>query len=424
MARIVITTFGSSGDLNPFLALGLELRARGHDVRFAVEESMRPPLTDHGFTIHHLTGDGQAALGPYTRQMLGAMNPFASVRLIVEKYILPTLPTKVEELRSACADADLLVSAAVQIAASFVADLVALPWASIALSPVTLPSDYLEPQPPFFPLPAWLQRFYNHTGWALGDVVLRRMVDVPVNTIRAEFGLPPRRDIMQYGNLSTELTAVAISPAFCPPPPDWPAYVRTTGFCFWDTPGDWSEPPELTEFLSGERPVVAVSTGSMAPEMGDAFARFYQTSLEAIQGVGARALVIGAAPGILPYQLPEDVLALPFAPFSHVYPRCAAVIHHGGIGTTAQGLRAGVPALIIPWGADQFFDGAQVQRIGAGRWMQRRFYSVPRATSALDRLLRDARYAAGARAAATRIAAEDGVTALCDTLEALLQRTG
>jgi UDP:flavonoid glycosyltransferase YjiC (YdhE family) len=417
MARIVVTTIGSAGDLNPFIAVGLELRTRGHDVHFAVEERMRPPLEELGFAVHHLSGDGKTALAPYSRQMFGAMNPFASVRVIVWHYILPTLPAKIEELRRACEGADLLVSAAVQIAAGAVADLTRMPWASIALTPVTLPSAYLEPQPPIFPIPSALQRIYNRSGWAMGDAVLRQMVDRPVNAVRRRFGLEPRRDILQWGNLSTQLTTVAVSPAFVPRPPDWPAFARMTGFCFWDTPGTWREPPELTAFLAEPGPVVAVSTGSMAPELGDAFARFYQISLSAILRAGARALAIGADPSILPDPLPGGVYALPFAPFSQIYPRCAAVIHHGGIGTTAQGLRAGIPALVIPWGADQFFDGAQVRRIGAGLWMQRRFYNEGRATCALDALLHDARYAEGARAVAAKIAAEDGPRALCDALE-------
>ncbi len=420
-----MTTIGSSGDLHPFIALGLGLRARGHNVLFAVEDRMRPPLEALGFAVAHLSGDGKTALAPYSRQMFGAMNPFASVRVIVRQYILPALPAMIEELRLACEGADLLVSAAVQIAAGAVADLTGMPWASVALSPVTMPSATLEPQPPLFAVPPRLQRFYNRTGWLVGDAVLRQIVDRPVNEVRRRFGLWPRRDLMQWGNLSRTLTAAAFSPAFVPRQPDWPAYVKQTGFCFWDTPGDWQEPPELTEFLKADGPVVAISTGSMAPELGDAFARFFRTGLSAVRQVGARALVIGADPAVMPDPLPPGTHSIAYAPFSSVYPRCAAAIHHGGIGTTAQSLHAGIPALIVPWGADQYFDGAQVQRLGAGLWIQRRFFTAARAARALDALLCEPRYTASARAIAAQIAREDGVAALCDALEgALAQQSG
>ncbi len=166
-----------------------------------------------------------------------------------------------------------------------------------------------------------------------------------------------------------------------PRPPDWPAWVHQTGFCFWDAPNSWQEPSDLTAFLAGERPVVALSSGSMADKVGGAFDTMYRTGIEAIRRAGARTLLIGAPPGALPHPLPDDVYALAYAPFSQVYPRCAAVIHHGGMGTVAQSLRAGIPALVVPWGVDQFFTGAQLARVGAGRWLRRSSFTVPRATA-------------------------------------------
>src|SRR5262249_51261383 len=148
-----------------------------------------------------------------------------------------------------------------------------------------------------------------------------RIADRPVNRIRQEYGLPPVRDVMYTGNLSREYTAVAISPTFIPRPPDWPPYVTETGFLYWDTPNSWQEPEALTGFLGDSEPVIAVSSGSMGPEVKHAFTRFFTTSIEAVRRVGARALIIGAAPGVLPDPLPEGVFAIPFAPFSHIYPR-------------------------------------------------------------------------------------------------------
>jgi UDP:flavonoid glycosyltransferase YjiC (YdhE family) len=116
--------------------------------------------------------------------------------------------------------------------------------------------------------------------------------------------------------------------------------------------------------------------------------------------------------------LPEDVLSLPFAPFSQIYPRCRAVIHHGGIGTTAQALRAGVPALVVPWAFDQFFTAAQVEQIGAGSWLWHRGYTRERVARTLHALLMSGSPSAErARAIGARIAQEDGVATLCEALE-------
>src|SRR5262249_10152945 len=157
----------------------------------------------------------------------------------------------------------------------------------------------------------------------------------------------------------------------------------------WDRPSAWRAPEGLSAFFAAPGPVVAVSTGSMSLETATAFGAFYRDSIAGARAAGARTLVIGAPREVLPDPLPARVLALPFAPFSEVYPRCATVIHHGGVGTTAQALRAGAPQLVVPWAVDQFWTGAQVQRIGAGRAVQRRAYTAARAEAALHDLLQN-----------------------------------
>jgi rhamnosyltransferase subunit B len=423
MARIVLTTFGSSGDINPFVALALGLRARGHDVLFAIEDGFRGVIEQAGFPVARLTGDALAAMNEQSRDILRDTNPLRSVRLLVSKYIVPTVRPRIEDLRAACAGADLLVSSAFQIASAFVHDLTGVPLVTVTLSPVTVPSAHVNPAPQQFGLPAALDPLVSRVTWDVSLLTMRALFDPPINRIRAEYGLAPLRQWMYTGkNHWSPRTALAVSRAFFAPPPDLPKSVSVTGFLYWDTPTDWREPPELTAFFADSAPVVAVSCGSMSAELGDMFADFYSTSLTALRRVGARALILGAAPGALPDPLPSDTLALPYAPFSTIYPRCAAVIHHGGIGTTAQGLRAGTPALIVPWGVDQFYAGAQTQAIGAGRWIQRKRYTPERAAPLLDDLLHQERYRMKAREIAGEIAHEDGVSALCDLLEDTLER--
>jgi len=430
MARIVITTFGSHGDINPFIALGLGLRSRGHDVVFAVEEGFREIVASAGFPVHHLTGDAKGALEPYMGELLGKTNPLKSMQVLIKKYIVPTLRPRIQDLLDACEGADLLVASASQIAAEFVADLTGIPLVIVTLTPITVPSAYIQPQPQPFPLPPRLQHASNRASWALGTRLVGRIFDPPVNRTRAEYGLPPRKSWMYTSvrntsaNTSARLVAVAVSPAFCPPPPDWPPFVRETGFLFWDRPATWREPPELTAFFAASGPVVAVSAGSLSLDTAAAFGAFYRDSITAAHAAGARALVIGAPSEVLPDPMPTGMLALPFAPFSKIYPRCAAVIHHGGIGTAAQALRAGAPQLIVPWAVDQFWTGAQVQRIGAGRFLQRRAYTAARAGAIPRDLLQHPRYRDRCSAIAAQITAEDGAATLCDALDEVLAGAG
>ena len=421
MARIVVTTFGSTGDLNPFIALGIALRSRGHDVLFAVEANFEPQLSLLGFPVRLLTGDQEKALAPFRHQIFNNAQPLTSLKLLVDHYILPSLPAKVAELREICQQADLLISVAPQFAASIVAELLHIPSISVILTPSTLPSASIAAQPLPMRLPASLQRWSNRFSWFVGGMVLRQIVDKPINRVRRAFHVPPRSNLIWTGNLSPQLSVLAVSSAFLPRPGDWPEYIKMTGFCFWDRPENWQFPEILKAFLHGDKPVVAVTAGSVAPEERALFAAYYQTSIESILACGARALVINAPTNSLFPERREEVLHLPFAPFSEVFPACAAVIHHGGIGTIAQCLRAGVPSLVVPGGVDQPFNAAQVVQRKAGLWIPRKHYTTRRAEHALKALLSTPDYGKRAREIQAQILQEDGVATFCTAVEQILR---
>jgi rhamnosyltransferase subunit B len=421
MARIVVTTFGSTGDLNPFIALGLALRSNGHDVLFAVEANFQQQLSLLGFPVRLLTGDQEKALAPFRRQIFNNDQPLTSLKLLVDHYILPALPAKVAELREICQQADLLISVAPQFAASIVAELLRIPSISVILTPSTLPSASIAVQPLPVQLPASLQRLSNRFSWFVGGIFLRQIVDKPINRVRRAFHVPPRSNLMWTGNLSPQLATLAVSSAFLPRPDDWPGSLKMTGFCFWDRPANWQFPETLKAFLHGDKPVIAVTAGSVAPEERALFVSYYQTSIESILACGARALVINAPENSIFPERGEDVLHLPFAPFSEVFPACAAVIHHGGIGTIAQCLRAGVPSLVVPGGIDQPFNAAQVVQRKAGLWIPRKRYTTRRAEQALNALLSTPTYGKRVREIQAQILQEDGVATFCTAVEQVLR---
>ena len=425
MARIVVSSVGSLGDLHPFIALARGLRARGHQVIFAVERGFIARLAAEGFETRPLASDISALPAPLARALVSGDDPFSSLRIIARDYQGPSLVANIWALRDACAGADLLIGAAGQIAASAVADLTGVRWVTVALSPA-IPSAETPPSPELARLRGPLARLANRAAWALGGVAVARASDPPLNAGRAAVGLGPRKRLLQDGNLSPLLTAVAWSPSCLARPGDWPAGAELTGFLLWDAPGDWQEPEALTAFLADHSrgPVVAISSGSMGGDVGDAFAPYFTASIAAIHAAGARALLIGAGMAA-PKATDGQILSVDYAPFSLVYPRCAAVIHHGGAGTVAQSLRAGVPALVAPWGADQFFHGGLIERLGVGQVLTRKRYTMPRARAALTDLLTRKRYRERAATLAAHIAGEDGVARLCERVEwALAQPAG
>jgi rhamnosyltransferase subunit B len=419
MARIVISTFGSTGDLNPLLALGLELRNHGHDVVFALQDSFAPVVEGQGFTVRHLSGNVVKALANSTTSLLGASNPIPSLRALMRYGIMPTLDSQIRELANACLDADLLITSYGQLAGSFVAEQRDIPWATVALSPVTVPSDYIVTQPQPFKLPAGLQLAANRVQRRIGSLILRQIADRPINRVRARYHLNPLHESLWLGAASRQLVCVACSPAFQPVPPDWPPFVRMTGFCFWDQPPSWEPPASLQAFLRDARPYVVVTAGSIAPELHEAFAGYFQTSMKAIGGLGLRALVIGRPPDSSLSS--SEALALPFAPYSLVFPGAAAIVHHGGIGTTAEALRSGIPSLIVPWGVDQFYSASQIARIGAGSFLYWRRYTPDRAAASLADLVQNKRIRARTQELGSTILGEHGAANAYEAVLSLLR---
>lgn len=415
MAQILLLADGSSGDINPFIAVGYELRARGHVVRFALTERWAGFVTRLGFPVDPIPADAPVGSSALPTGQNGALAPIAPLRRVFEQGVLPTLPAKIAALQVACRNTDLLVSGALQIPASIVAERTGIPWASLVIPALCIPSAEFAPMPsPSLPHP-W-RDIVNVPAWAVGAWMLRQIAERQVQALRQAYGLAPRRNVLLTGSLSPKCVVVAISPTFLPPPSDWPPYVHMTSFCYWDAAPEWQPSAALQKFLEAPEPIVAVSSGSWAPTVADAYTAFYRTSIAAIRQVGARALIVGAAPNVFSDPLPPDVYAVPEAPFSYVYPRCTAVIHHGGLGTVAQALRAAVPMLVSPLGFDQFFNAARVAQIKAGVWTTRPRYSVNRVAAQLMTLF-NSRTRAHMQTLAHNLAAEDGVAATCNVLE-------
>jgi UDP:flavonoid glycosyltransferase YjiC (YdhE family) len=232
VARIILATTGTAGDINPFIALGIGLRARVHDIVTATEARSSVNVAA-GFPIHLPGGDMMSAVGDQIQAQLGSGNLLKVMRHIVDDYVAPTLQPYVAELTAACAGADLLIGTAVLMPAVFVADVLSVPLVTLATTPAGIRSAEISPLPVTFRLPKRVQRLANRAFWALGQQMTARIMDPHLNQLRAEYRLRPRKKWMDVGGASTaRLVAVAVSPALCSPPPDWSAVVRETGPSF------------------------------------------------------------------------------------------------------------------------------------------------------------------------------------------------
>lgn len=251
--------------------------------------------------------------------------------------------------------------------------------------------------------------------------VMKRSVESwvrPWHEFRHELGLPlTRRNPIFDGQFSPSMTVGMFSPLLGKPQPDWPPNTHVTGFLFYDGVEHSTLQPELASFLQkGEPPIVFTLGSSAVMDAGD----FYRQSIEATKRLGRRAiLLIGRDPRNRPKEvLPESILAADYVPYSQVLPRAGAIVHQGGVGTTAQALRAGRPMLVMPFGFDQPDNAARVEAIGVGRVISRKHYTAHSVAGELKLLLETPQYAKTASEVGELIAREDGVGNACRAIEA------
>jgi len=425
MKTIVISTFGSFGDLHPYIAVALELKRRGHRPVIATAEAYREKTDAVGLELRAVRPDMPSWDRPEEvgRLISEFMDPRrGTVRIF--RWLNESLRESYEDLLAAAAGADLLVTHPIPFANPVVAEKTGLPWVSCVLSPISLLSVYDPSVPPQMPGLYKLLRLHPAFGRVLiplGKLQLRRLME-PIYRLRRDVGLARGRHPLFEAQHSPALVLALFSKALAEPQKDWPPSARVTGFAFYDRrdrAGDSAATdPALLEFLDAGPPPVVFTLGSAAVW---ADRDFYAESIEAARALGTRALLLVGDEANRPAgPLPEGVAAFDYAPYSELFPRAAAVVHHGGVGTTGQTLLAGVPSLVVPFSHDQFDNGARVARKGAARTLPRRRYDAASAARELRPLLNDPAYAERAARLARLVREEDGTRTACDLIESLL----
>jgi len=422
--RIVFSTFGTFGDVNPLIALSLELKRRGHRPVLAVPEMFRPKIEPLGIGFARVRPDQD----PNDTRLIAMIYDIKhGTETGLRKFLFPALRESYADLLAAAeADggADLLVTGELAYAGPMVAEKTGVPWASYVLAPFSFFSAYDPPVLPPYPTLARVQEIvpaFGHVVARVARFVTRKWPE-PVYQLRRELGLPPGKDPIFDAKHSESLVLALYSSVMGAPQPDWPHAVKITGFAFYDGTGDEGRlPPELASFLESGPPPLVFTLGSAAVmHAGD----FYEQSAEAAELVGQRAvLLIGADDRNLPRRkLPDTICVTRYAPYSQIFPRASVIVHQAGIGTTAQALRAGRPMLVMPYSHDQPDNARRVRRLGVAEVLGRNKYAAKAAARLIWQVLSDNAYPARAAKVAAQIAAENGAAAACDALEAMPKR--
>lgn len=418
--RIILNTFGSFGDIHPYMAIALELQRRGHVPVIATMPGYRDKIEGAGLPFTPIRPDVFPPNEQGTELIEKIMEPKTGPRFLTEELIFPAVRDSYTDLLKAVEGADLIVTHPAAPAGPLVGRKLGLPWISTVLAPFSFYSSYDPPVPPFW---QWTRKLS-----VLGPGVMGFFLNVMKGTykakaitdFRAELGLEDTGNPMFEGQHSPTLVLALFSELFGQRQPDWPPQTEITGFCFYDGNEDVEIPIELKRFLDNGAPPLVFTLGSSAVWVAR---DFFEESIRAAKHLGRRAILLIGDERNLPRALPEGIIALDYVPYQTLLPQACAVVHHGGVGTTSQGLLAGVPTLIVPFAFDQSDNAEHARKVGTSRTLYRDKYLAPRVANELDELLRRPSYARRALEVSQRLKQENGPARAADLIEQVLTGT-
>jgi len=418
--RITVLGTGTRGDVQPLLALAISLQQSGYNVRLVSNLGFASLAHGYDLPFSPIHADIQAALqSDLGRRYLQAGNLLAGLRYFlfqVRQIFLDTM----REAWQLCQASDLLVFSLVN------------PFGYEIAQKLGIPCIQVQPQPfeptQAFPLPALslpnLGRPLNRLTYTLFEAATGLLLNPLTRQFRLEIGLTPsgRGSPLRQLHQDKVPALLPFSPSVLLPPTDWPAWVHQTGYWFLLPPPHWTPAPALLDFLARESKPLYIGFGSMPdPNRGS------QTELvlDALHQCGQRAVLGGGWGGMVAQDLPETVFLAEDLSFEWLFPHMSALVHHGGAGTTAAGLKAGLPALVIPHFQDQLFWGRRVHALGGGpKPIPRKTLTASKLAESITRMLTDLEMRDKARQVGEKISQEEGLQRALDIILALLKAHG
>ena len=343
--RIIITTYGSLGDVHPYIAIALELKKRGHQPVMAMGESFKQKFAKEGLDFFPIRPDSLLNIVQDFPLIEALKQSNRESEYAISYVLMPHIRATYYDLKQAVQGADLLISHHLSFAAPLVAETTNISWTSTILSPLSFLSAYnlsSHNSPNKSPYETALKQ-------VAAESILRqirwnsRHWGAPARQLRKELGLKPALNPVFEGQHSPQLVLALFSQFFAPRKPDWPQQTKITGFPFFDRHNNQELSSELRQFLDRGEPPVSFGLGSLFVSSPG---NFYLEGAKAVTKLGYRAILLmgHGADQVSPKEIPDGVMVANYAPYSEIFPRAAAIVHHGGVGTTGQGLMAGLNA--------------------------------------------------------------------------------
>lgn len=430
----MLSTLGSLGDLHPFIAIGLRLKARGYEPIIAASPDFRGHATSEGLAFHPV-GPARAEVLQHLGMDVAELGRrvMKDTLFILEAGCFPYIRSMYDDLVPVIDGAALVLNSTLMYSARFAAEKLGVPQMAVALQPLVFLSSYDPPavdqMPWLAPVLAKLGPAVTRAVYGLGKKAAARRGE-PLYAFRRELGLPETEpNPMFEGQFSSLGTLATYSPVLGAVQPDFPPRTTITGFTFYDQATRQRSvlASDLQKFLADGPPPLVFTLGSFAVGFpGD----FYRVSRDVARQLGQRAVLLVGEEGVDAYRdvRSDEVFVCDYAPFSELFSKARAIVHHGGVGTLGQALRAGKPQLVVPLFSDQFDNAARAVRLGVARSVRLTKYAPGRVTAALSALINDASYGSRAAAVGSEVSREQGdevaARVIDSVLSARLKRTG
>jgi rhamnosyltransferase subunit B len=410
---ILLPTIGSAGDVHPVVALGLALKARGHRATIVTSPFFQELIEAHdlGFLPLGTVEDARATIADPD-----LWHPRKGFEVVARRAIVPAMAETYRHIERHAGPRTVVAASGIALGARLAQERLGVPTATVHLQPSVIRSLVDSGMAGNVRIsasqPMWFKRaFFRLADW----LVIDRALKAPLNELRATLHLPPVDRVMYRWLHSPQLVIGFFPEWFAAPQPDWPPHTHLVGFPLWDagTPGALA--PEVEEFFGAGAPPVIFTPGSA----GATLHTYFQESVAAARELGLRAMLVTNYPGQVPGTLPPHVKAFGYLPFSRVLPRAALLVYHGGIGTLAQTIKAGIPHLVVPNGHDQFDNGYRIEQLGLGRTIPQTAYRAHAVARTVSRMLEDAGLQARCREYSGRIDADAALARACELIESL-----
>ena len=411
--HVLLPTLGSAGDVFPVMELGIALQQRGHHATIVTNEFFADPIR----------GSGLGFIGLGTRQEAEAAladprlwHPTKGFECIVERVVAPNISRLYEIVRERRAPDTVVGASALCLGARIAQEHLGIPMASIELQPALLRSLIdagMQGRVPMGPgVPRWAKKAF----FKLADtLVVDRVLGPPLNGFRAKLGLPAVRRILAQYIHSPQLVLGFFPEWFARPQPDWPAKTHLTGFVLHEAGEQATVSAEVEEFLGGGPAPVVFTPGTGATQQ----TQFFRESVEACRLAGLRGMLVTSHSQQIPRDLPAGVRAFSYVPFGKVLRRCSALVYHGGVGTLAQGIKAGIPHLMVPNSHDQPDNARRVEQLGLGCRVYPERYKAARVAQILGSLTNDAALRQRCQEYSARVDSHAALAKACELLEGL-----